>query len=142
LQNSESIYPVPLGNISAPAIFREVDRNLRFHGAKCRDCGAVQYPPQRICAKCHKKDQLDPVRLSNKKGKLFTFSMDYVSSIIDSPVVIAVVDFEGGGRMECFMTDRIVEKIKIGIEIEMTFRRLFKREEVINYFWKAMPVRC
>jgi uncharacterized OB-fold protein len=56
--------------------------------------------------------------------------------------VIAVIDFEGGGRMESYVTDRVLEDIGIGTEVEMTFRRLFQREGVVNYFWKAMPVRC
>jgi uncharacterized OB-fold protein len=74
--------------------------------------------------------------------------MDNVSSIIDSPAVIAVIDLEGGGRMECFMTDHMVKEVKIsqgdmmiGADVEMTFRRLFEREEIVNYFWKARPVR-
>ena len=141
LPETGPIYPVPFGNISAPALFREVDKNLRFHGVKCDNCGTIQYPPQRTCVKCRAKDQFQAVRLSDKKGKVFTFSMDHVSSIVDHPAVIAVVDFDGGGRMECFMTDRVVEDVQIGMDIEMTFRRLFKREDIINYFWKAMPIR-
>ena len=114
---------------------------MRFHGAKCLNCGTVQYPPQRVCVKCRSEDKFEPVRLSDKRGKVFTFSMDHVSSIIDYPIVIPVVDFEGGGRMECYMTDRIPEEVKIGMEVEMTFRRLFEREGIVNYFWKAMPIR-
>jgi uncharacterized OB-fold protein len=33
------------------------------------------------------------------------------------------------------------DHIKIGMDVEMTFRRLFEREEIINYFWKARPPR-
>ena len=50
--------------------------------------------------------------------------------------------------MECFMTDHGMKELKItqehitiGMDVEMTFRRLFEREEIINYFWKARPVR-
>lgn len=148
LPGIESIYPVPYGHISAPALFREVNQNLRLHGGKCENCGTVQYPPQRTCVKCRTKDQFQPVRLSDRLGKVFTFSMDNVSSIIDSPAVIAVIDFQGGGRMECFMTDHMVKEVKIsqgdmmiGTDVEMTFRRLFEREEIVNYFWKARPIR-
>jgi 3-hydroxy-3-methylglutaryl CoA synthase len=142
LPETNPVYPVPFGNLSAPALYREVEKNLRLHATKCDYCGTVQYPPQRVCFKCHKKDQFQSVRLSDKTGTLFTFSMDYVSSMVDSPAVIVIVDFEGGGRMECFMTDRVVKDIHIDMDIEMTFRKLFEREEMINYFWKAMPVRC
>jgi len=141
LPGIESIYPEPYGNISAPALLRETDKNLKLHGVKCDSCGTVQYPPQRTCVKCHTKDRFQSVRLSDKKGKIFTFSLDNISSAIDSPVAITVVDFDGGGRMECYMTDRIAEDIKIGMEVEMTFRRLFQRDDIANYFWKARPVR-
>jgi hydroxymethylglutaryl-CoA synthase len=148
LPGIESIYPIPYGHTSAPALFREVNQNLRLHAGRCKNCGTVQYPPQRSCVKCRTRDQFQPVRLSDKLGKVFTFSVDNVSSIIDSPAVIAVIDFEGGGRMECFMTDHGMkevqisqEHITIGMDVEMTFRRLFEREEIINYFWKARPLR-
>jgi hydroxymethylglutaryl-CoA synthase len=141
LSGTDPTYPVPFGNISAPALSREVEKNLRFHGVKCLSCGAVQYPPQRVCTKCRQKDQFQSVRLSDKKGKVFSFSMDHVSSVIDSPAVIAIVDFAGGGRTECLITDRVLEEIGIGMNVEMTFRRLFQRENVVNYFWKAKPIR-
>lgn len=141
IPGTDPTYPIPFGNISAPAMAREVDKNLRFHGSKCSSCGSVQYPPQRICAKCRTKDQFQPVRFSDKKGKVFSFSMDHVSSTVDSPAVIAIVDFDGGGRMECLMTDRDVETVRIGMDVEMTFRKLFQRERIVNYFWKAKPVR-
>lgn len=45
------------------------DRNwvLSCHGSKCRQCGNVQFPPQRVCAWCQAKDDFDEVRLSDKK---------------------------------------------------------------------------
>ncbi|MDY6881505.1 MAG: OB-fold domain-containing protein [Thermodesulfobacteriota bacterium] len=141
LPGAPDIYPIPFGNTSAPAMFREVDKNLRFYGVKCESCGSVQFPPQRVCFKCRTKDQFQPIRLSEKRGKVFTYSMDAVASRLDSPSVVAVIDFEGGGRMESYMTDRVKEEVKIGMEVEMTFRKLFEREEIITYFWKAMPVR-
>jgi hydroxymethylglutaryl-CoA synthase len=141
LPGVDPVYPIPYGTTSAPALLREVDKNIRFHASKCKQCGAVQYPPQRTCIKCQSQDQFQPVRLSEKKAKVFTFSMDHVSSMIDLPVVIPVIDFEGGGRMECFMTDRIVKNVKIGMDVEMTFRKVFEREDIVNYWWKAMPPR-
>lgn len=141
LPGLDPVYPVPFGTLSAPALLREVEKNLRFHAAKCEKCGTVQYPPQRTCTKCQNRDQFQPVRLSEKKAKIFTFSMDHVSSIIDLPIVIPVIDFEGGGRMECYMTDRVVKDVKIGMDVEMTFRKVFEREDIVNYWWKAMPPR-
>ena len=37
------------------------------------------------------------------------------------------------------MTDCEPDKVAIGDEVEMTFRRLFTADGVHNYFWKARP---
>ncbi|MFC2002522.1 hydroxymethylglutaryl-CoA synthase family protein [Chloroflexota bacterium] len=84
--------------MSTIALWRERNRILRFHGVKCQSCGTVQYPPQKVCAQCHTRDQFDEVRLYDKKGTIVTFSMDYVSSEVDVPIVVPIVAFEGGGQ--------------------------------------------
>ena len=52
-----------------------------------------------------------------------------------------VIDFDGGGRFQCEMTDVDPGKVAIGERVEMTFRRLYTAEGVHNYFWKARPIR-
>jgi uncharacterized OB-fold protein len=84
---------------------------------------------------------VEPVRLADKRGELFTYSMDYVGGTPDVPSVIAVVNFEGGGRIMCMLTDRDVELIRIGMPVEMTFRTIGVVKGVHIYYWKAMPVR-
>jgi uncharacterized OB-fold protein len=56
-------------------------------------------------------------------------------------VVAAVIDFDGGGRYQCELTDVDPAAVKIGDRVEMTFRRLLTAGGVHNYFWKARPVR-
>jgi uncharacterized OB-fold protein len=55
--------------------------------------------------------------------------------------VAAVLDFAGGGRFGCELTDVDPKDVAIGNELEMTFRRLFTAQSVHNYFWKARPRR-
>ena len=131
----------PMGSVSAPAWMRERSAIISFHGSKCNACGTIQYPPQRICTKCQAKDQSEEIRLSDKKGKVFSFSADYVTSLVDLPLVFAVINFEGGGRFLTTVTDKDLKDMKSGMEIEMTFRKLFDAEGVHNYFWKVMPPR-
>jgi 3-hydroxy-3-methylglutaryl CoA synthase len=126
---------------SAAALHREQAEVLRLFGSKCRSCGTVQYPPQRICTQCHTQDQMDPVRLAEKKATLYTYSMDYIAGSKDVPLVISVINFDGGGRMLCTMTDRDINEIKVGMPLEMSFRRLYTADGIHNYFWKAVPVR-
>lgn len=132
----------PLLPPSAPAVLRERDWNLRLHGAKCNNCGCVQHPPQRVCTKCHAKDNFEPVRFSDKRGELFTYAMDYIAGSVDVPLVVSVVNFEGGGRMVCTMTDRDITEIKVGMPLEMSFRKLFHIGGINNYFWKCTPIRA
>ena len=133
--------PGPVGFLSAPAAWREREANFRLHGVKCQVCGTVQFPPQRVCTKCHSKDQFETYRLSDKKARIFTFAMDYVTPAPELPTVTTTIDFEGGGRMECYMTDREVEQVKPGLSVEMSFRKLFVKDGVHNYFWKSIPLR-
>ena len=126
---------------SVSALWREGDRNIRFYGATCNQCGFVQYPPQRVCVKCQARDDSTPLRLSDRPGKVFTYSMDYLAGTTDTPLVIAVVDFDGGGRALCMMTDRELEEVQIGMPVEMSFRKLRVVNGIHNYYWKAVPQR-
>lgn len=127
---------------SVTALWREGDQNIRLYGAKCNKCKTVQYPPQRVCTVCQAKDDSEPVRLSDKKGSVFTYSLDYLAGTTDTPLVITVVNFEGGGRMLCMMTDRELNEVEIGMPVEMSFRKLRVVNGIHNYYWKSVPVRA
>jgi 3-hydroxy-3-methylglutaryl CoA synthase len=126
---------------SVSALWREGDRNIRFYGATCNQCGFVQYPPQRVCVNCRAHDDSTPLRLSDRPGRVFTYSMDYLAGTTDSPLVIAVIDFEGGGRALCMVTDRELDEIQIDMPVEMSFRKLRVVNGIHNYYWKAVPQR-
>ncbi len=139
--DSEQVYYTKFQeNTAVPAMWRERNQIFRLHGVKCKACNAIQFPPQRVCAKCHGMGEFDEVRLSDKKGTVFTFSMDY-TSLVDFPTVIPIVDFDGGGRAEFYMTDRDPHQVQVGMPVEMTFRKLFFDEGIYHYYWKVMPVR-
>ena len=122
-------------------MWREEEKNLRFHGEKCNSCGYIQYPAQRVCVNCQSRDDASPVPLSERPGTVFTYSMDYIVGAIDTPLVIAVVDFEGGGRALCMLTDREVDEVSVGMPVEMSFRKLRVVNGIHNYYWKAVPRR-
>ncbi|MGC8809250.1 MAG: Zn-ribbon domain-containing OB-fold protein, partial [bacterium] len=61
--------------------------------------------------------------------------------VVDPPLVMTVVEIEGGYRIYCQMTDRDPEKVKVGMPVEMTFRKLHEARGLNNYFWKCRPVR-
>ena len=126
---------------SVTAIWRESEQNIRLYGAKCNQCGYIQYPPQRVCTMCLCKDDSESLRLSDKRGTVFTYSMDYLAGTTDTPLVITVVNFEGGGRMLCMMTDRELDEVEVGMPVEMSFRKLRVVNGIHNYYWKSIPAR-
>ena len=83
---------------------------------------------------------MDLVRLADVGGQVATFTVDHLAFSLSPPVVGAVVDFDGGGRYRCEMTDVDPTAIAIGTRVEMSFRRLYTAQGVHNYFWKARPV--
>ena len=127
---------------SVTALWRESEQNIRLYGAKCNECGYIQYPPQRVCTNCQAKDNFQTLRLSDKKGTVFTYSMDYIAGTTDTPLVITVVNFEGGGRILCTMTDRELDEVQVGMPVEMSFRKLRVVNGIHNYYWKSVPVRA
>ena len=126
---------------SVTALWRETDQNIRLHGAKCNSCGYIQYPPQRVCAECQARDDFQAFPLSDKKGTIFTYSMDYLAGTVDSPLVNTVVNFDGGGRILCMMTDRELDELHVDMPVEMSFRKLRVVNGIHNYYWKSIPVR-
>jgi 3-hydroxy-3-methylglutaryl CoA synthase len=126
---------------SAPALYRDRKCGLALYGARCNKCGTVQYPVQRICMECRARDEFELYPFSDKQGAIVTFSHDNLAVSPDPPTTLAVVDFEGGGRIMMDVTDRDVAAIKIGLPLEMTFRKFRHTEGIQVYWWKSRPKR-
>lgn len=126
---------------SAIHMWRDRSSTLELYGSKCSECGTPQFPKARVCVICGTKDRMEPYKFADKRGKIFTFTKEFISPLPVQPLVEAVVDFEGGGRMVCDLTDVDPSKVEIGMPVEMTFRHIYERHGITNYFWKARPVR-
>ncbi len=126
---------------AGPPAFRTEAWKFGFVGSRCQTCGARHVPPQRVCVKCHAVDRMQPERLADVPATIATFTVDRLAYSLSPPVVAAVIDFEGGGRFQCELTDVDPASVAIGQKVEMTFRRLFTADGIHNYFWKARPIR-
>jgi len=133
--------PKELRQPTPAAQWRENQGELRLNGTRCTHCGTPQYPPQRVCMKCKSKDEYEYYSFADRPARVFSFSHDYVMETQDPPVTVTVVDFEGGGRIMCDMTDRDPQEVKVGMSVEMTFRRLYYVGGIYNYWWKCRPIR-
>jgi hydroxymethylglutaryl-CoA synthase len=125
----------------APPARRAEAWKFGFTGSRCQACGVRHLPPQRVCVKCHAVDRMAPERLADVPATIATFTVDRLAFSPSPPMVVAVLDFEGGGRFQSEMTDVDPKSVKIGDRVTMTFRRLITAGGVHNYFWKAKPFR-
>ena len=126
---------------AAPPMLRAEKWKYGLIGSRCTACGTPQLPPQRVCVKCRARDKMEPYEFADRAGRIATYAFDRLAYSLNPPVINVVVDFAGGGRFLCEMTDCEPEKVAIGDEVEMTFRRLFTADGIHNYFWKARPKR-
>jgi len=125
----------------APNMMRSSAWKFGFVGSRCTACGTPQLPPQRVCVRCQAKDQMEPYGFADRRARIATLTLDRLAFSMNPPTVSVVLDFDGGGRFLCEMTDCEPEKVAIGDEVEMTFRRMFAADGIVNYFWKARPRR-
>lgn len=124
---------------SLALLWREQKQDLGLWGLRCRRCGTIMFPRRRVCLKCRAKDDFDDIKLS-RRGKIVTFTAEYMPPVPDIPLGQAVVDLDGGGRMLVQATDCEPEQLKIGQPVELVFRMLHESKGFYNYFWKCRPI--
>ena len=118
--------------VSAAAAGRSEEWKFGFVGRRDPETGDPQLPPL--------PGGGDPVPMADAEGTIVTFTVDRLAYSPSPPIVFAVVDFDGGGRLPVELTDVGEDEVAIGGRVEMTFRRLFTADGIHNYFWKARPV--
>ncbi len=123
----------------APTVHRSEAWKYGFVGSRCQVCGFRHMPPTRACLSCHAIDQMQPERLADVGGTVATFTIDHLAFSLSPPVIGVIVDFDGGGRYRCEITDVTAPELSIGDRVSMTFRRVWTAQGVHNYFWKARP---
>ncbi|MGI9053950.1 MAG: OB-fold domain-containing protein [Ilumatobacteraceae bacterium] len=123
---------------AAPPSVRADDWKFAFVGSR-DEHGFVHLPPSRVSMGSGEIDRMEPVRMADVPATIATFTVDRLAFSLSPPVVSAVIDFDGGGRFQCELTDVDPATVEIGDRVEMTFRRLFTSGGIHNYFWKARP---
>jgi uncharacterized OB-fold protein len=127
---------------AAPPSARNKEWKFHFVGSRCEACSTVHIPPARICMNCDSVDRMSTVPLADVPATVATFTVDRLAYTPSPPMVAAVLDFDGGGRFRCQLTDVAADAIGIGDRVGMTFRKLATAHGIHNYFWKARPLRA
>lgn len=127
---------------AAPPSQRMEDWKFAFTGSRCDACGTRHMPPVRVCVSCGETDRMSPEPLADTHATIATFTIDRLAYTPSPPLVMAIVDFDGGGRFRCQLTDVDPATVAIGDRLQMTFRKFVTAGGGIhNYFWKARPAR-
>lgn len=127
--------------ISAAVAGRTEEWKYAFVGSRDRTTDALHLPPARVSREGDAQDDMERAPMADVEGTIATFTIDRIAYSPSPPIVFAVVDFDGGGRLPVELTDVDADRVEMGQRVEMTFRRLFTADGVHNYFWKARPVR-
>jgi hydroxymethylglutaryl-CoA synthase len=127
--------------LSATIHYRDRNEDISFHGQRCRRCGQEQFPFQRVCFTCYARDDFDEVRLSDRTGKVLSHTFDFFAGSPDPPLVVTMVEAEGGARLYLQMTDVSPKEAKLDLPVEFAFRKIHEHGGTPNYFWKCTPVR-
>ncbi len=129
-----------MDNSSASVLFRDRREILELCGGKCPECGALQFPLDRVCVACAYAGGLEETLLP-RQGRVFTFYENHVFPHPDPPMIEAVVELDGGARFFGQMTDVGTGEVSIGMPVELVFRLHHDEGGMHNYFWKARPAR-
>jgi hydroxymethylglutaryl-CoA synthase len=124
----------------APTVHRSEEWKYAFAASRCTACGFRHMPPTRACLNCHAIDQMQHERLADVPATVATFTIDHLAFSLSPPVIGVIIDFDGGGRFRCELTDARPDDVSIGDRVAMTFRRVWTAQGVHNYFWKARPL--
>ncbi len=136
------VYPTPS---SVPLFWRDRKSIFSFYGSKCNQCSLIQHPVQRVCFRCQSKDDFTEVKLA-RRGKIFTYSEDYLADVPVLPQISASIDLDDGARVFLRLTETEPQNPvdgpqKIDMPVEMTFRKMHDISGFRNYYWKARPPR-
>jgi 3-hydroxy-3-methylglutaryl CoA synthase len=125
--------------LSATIHFRERDEDVSLLGQKCRQCQALQFPVQRVCETCFARDDFETARLSDRVGRLVTYTFDFFFPTPDPPTIVTVTEIDGA-RIHLQLVNCRPEDVRIGLPVEFVFRRIHQAGGRPNYYWKGSPL--
>ena len=125
-------------------LWRKNKMILGLVGGKCKACGTPQFPRMDICVNpdCGAFHSQEDYEFADVPARVKTFTADMLSISVDPPAIYGMVQFEGGGRLTADFTDCELDDLKVGLPVQMAFKRkgADPMRGFVNYFWKAVPV--
>ncbi len=127
----------------SPRYHREKAQRYRLEAAKCTGCGKIHFPPRTVCRECGGEEF--EMTVLPRRGKVVSHTTIWIPPAAfedQKPYAVAIVELENGVRLTCMVAEAPPDKVEIGTEIELMFRRLQSTPEweVLQYGYKARVI--
>ncbi len=125
------------------AAWRKHESITGFKGGLCTACGTLQFPQSVVCVNCGSGHTQEPFRLADLKGRVRSFTEDWLAYTPSPPLIFGNVGFEKGANVMMEFTDAAAGEIEVGMPVELCFRikDFDDRRQFRRYFWKPFPPR-
>lgn len=122
--------------------WREYPQRYRLEATKFKKSGKTYFPPRTIDP-TNGDTEYEKVVLPDS-GKIVTYTVIRVAPGQwgdQSPYALAIAELTDGTRVTAQVTDCDVEKVKIGMEVRIEFRRIQTEDHhgVLSYGYKFVP---
>jgi uncharacterized OB-fold protein len=130
--------------VLAPGVSTWPEENPQLVGSKCADCNAVSWPKQSTCSRCSSANTSD-LRLPRRGTLVSWTTQGFVpkqpyaggqTAETFEPFGIGLVQLGDEVRVESRLTEGDPEKLRFGMEVELTFIPFYTDEngdEVITW---------
>ncbi|MCC6019839.1 MAG: Zn-ribbon domain-containing OB-fold protein [Thermoproteaceae archaeon] len=129
---------------SVPMYWRNIPQYYRLVAKRCRQCGAVYFPPALRC-RCGSAELEDYDELPHE-GRLVEYTVLYqvgTDFLKQKPLIVGLVELNGGVRAVGQIVDAQPDRLAPGTRVELVFRRVAVdgRHGLIMYGYKFRPVQ-
>ncbi|MCK4327569.1 MAG: Zn-ribbon domain-containing OB-fold protein [Candidatus Diapherotrites archaeon] len=129
---------------SLASVWRRIPQRYRMESTMCETCGTYFFPPRNFCPTCRRKSKIKHYAAKGT-GKVYSYTVIHVPQEgfeLEIPYVLAVVELDEGAKLTAQLCDVDLEDLKIGMPVEVTFRRISegKGGGIIHYAYKFTPI--
>lgn len=129
--------------MTSPLAWRIGRENAQLIAYKCKACGWVSFPERKkTCKRCGAAPAEFHEISMKPYGKIISFVIQHrLPEGFQTPLPVAVVEFEDGARVYGEIVECRVEDVKVGQEVEADARVMFEENGLRIYSYKFKPRR-
>ena len=117
-----------MGSGGVARFWREIPQRYNLIGNICGSCNKTFFPPKEACPYCRRKSmgKMQDIKFSGK-GEIITYTIIHSASESfqkQVPYIMAIIKLNEGPKITAQIVDCDIEKIKIGMKVDSTFRKI------------------